>query len=67
MAKSADINGSKQFSMALENPSENVESAILNAVRSIRFGSVEVVIHDSQVVQIECKNKLRIQMSTKTG
>jgi len=67
MAKSADINGSKQFSMAPENASESVELAILNAVRSIRYGSVEVVIHDSQVVQIESKKKLRMQMSTKTS
>ena len=67
MAKSADIKGSKQLTMVPENPSESVESAILNAVRNIRYGSVEVVIHDSQVVQIECKNKLRLQKSTKTG
>ena len=38
---------------------EEVESAILKAVRSIRFGSVEIVVHDSQVVQIECRNKVR--------
>lgn len=36
-----------------------VDAAILNAVRGIRYGSVEIVIHDSKVVQIECKEKIR--------
>lgn len=36
-----------------------VEQAILQAVRSIRYGSVEVIIHDAAVVQIERKEKLR--------
>jgi hypothetical protein len=67
MAESADVNSPSQFSKALENPSESLESAILNAVRSIRYGSVEIVIHDSQVVQIECKKKLRMQFRTKTS
>jgi hypothetical protein len=40
---------------------EAVESAILEAVRSIRFGSVEVVVHNSQVVQIECRKRVRFQ------
>jgi hypothetical protein len=35
--------------------------AILNAVHSLRFGSVEVTVHDSTVVQIECKEKIRFQ------
>ncbi len=38
----------------------NVEDEILRAVRGIRFGSVEIVIHDSRVVQIERKEKVRI-------
>jgi hypothetical protein len=63
MAESADANRTRQFSMILENPSESVESAILSAVRSIRYGSVEITIHDSQVVQIECKKKLRMQIN----
>ncbi|MCG3195829.1 MAG: YezD family protein [Candidatus Omnitrophica bacterium] len=35
------------------------EKEILNSLRGIRFGSVEVVIHDSRVVQIERKEKFR--------
>ncbi len=33
---------------------------ILRALQEIRFGSVEIVIHDSKVVQIERKEKIRI-------
>lgn len=33
---------------------------IANALREIRFGSVEITIHDARVVQIERREKLRI-------
>lgn len=33
---------------------------ILLAIKDLRFGSVEVIIHDSRVVQIERKEKIRI-------
>ncbi len=32
---------------------------ILGALQDIRFGSVEVVVHDGKVVQIERKEKFR--------
>ncbi|HYS77905.1 MAG TPA: YezD family protein [Candidatus Dormibacteraeota bacterium] len=38
-----------------------VEEEILQAVRRIRYGSVEINIHDSQVVQIERKEKIRLR------
>ena len=38
-----------------------VEEEILQAVRRIRYGSVEITIHDSQVVQIERKEKIRLR------
>ena len=37
------------------------EAAILEAVRSLRFGSVEITVHDSRVVQLECRTKIRFQ------
>jgi hypothetical protein len=40
---------------------DNVDEAILKAVRNIRFGSVEITVHDSNVVQIECKEKIRFE------
>lgn len=35
------------------------EESILRAVREVRYGSVEVTIHDGRIVQIERKEKLR--------
>jgi hypothetical protein len=32
---------------------------ILDAIQDIRYGSVEVTIHDAKVVQIERREKLR--------
>lgn len=37
-----------------------VEQEILRAVRTLRYGSVEIIIHDSKVVQIERKEKIRL-------
>ena len=37
-----------------------VEREILEAVRGIKFGSVEVVIHDSRVVQVVRTEKVRL-------
>jgi len=39
---------------------QDVEEAIRLALEGIRFGSVEIIVHDSRVVQIERKEKLRI-------
>lgn len=41
------------------NVHQHVEQAILHALKGIRFGSVEIVVHDSKVVQIERKEKTR--------
>jgi hypothetical protein len=41
-------------------PDQSIERAILLALKDIRFGSVEIIVHDSRVVQIERKEKLRI-------
>ncbi len=38
----------------------DMEQEILRAVRSLRYGSVEIIIHDSKVVQIERKEKIRL-------
>jgi hypothetical protein len=35
------------------------EKRVLDALRAIRFGSVEIVIHDGELVQIERKEKVR--------
>jgi hypothetical protein len=39
---------------------KEIELEILSAIRNIRYGSVEIVIHNSKVVQIERKEKVRL-------
>jgi hypothetical protein len=41
----------------------SAEQLILEAVRAIRFGTVQITIHDSQIVQIERTEKVRIGKS----
>jgi hypothetical protein len=36
-------------------------AALQEALRFIRFGSIELVIHDGRVVQIERREKLRLE------
>jgi hypothetical protein len=37
-----------------------VEQEILRAIARIDYGSIEVVVHDGKVVQIECREKIRV-------
>jgi hypothetical protein len=37
----------------------NLEQQILQAIKQVRYGSVEIIIHDAKVVQIERKEKIR--------
>jgi hypothetical protein len=43
---------------------QDIAHKILLAIKDLRFGSVEVVIHDSKVVQIERKGKIRIDQNS---
>jgi hypothetical protein len=58
--------------MKLENDSTEVKAAqtdegwlkaIRNQVNSLRFGVVQIVVHDSRVVQIEWTEKIRLDKS----
>jgi hypothetical protein len=40
--------------------SPEIEREIQRAIGRIDYGSVEVVIHDGKVVQIECREKIRV-------
>jgi hypothetical protein len=40
--------------------SAEVEQEILRAIARIDYGSIEVVVHDGRVVQIECREKIRV-------
>ena len=43
--------------------SADIAREILRAVASIAYGSVEIVIHENKVVQIECREKIRVSQS----
>jgi hypothetical protein len=45
-------------SIDLKEP-EAWESAVRRAVANLRFGSVEVLVHDGRVVQVETREKVR--------
>lgn len=42
-------------------PQPDVLDRISQAIRGVRFGSVEVVIQDGKVIQIERKEKFRLK------
>lgn len=42
-----------------EEANQKVLQEVLRAIQSVRFGAVEIVIHDSKVVQIERREKVR--------
>jgi hypothetical protein len=44
-------------------PGDEILRRIASAISGVRFGSVEVVIQDSRVVQIERKEKFRFDKS----
>ncbi len=44
-----------------------VELQVIKAVRAIRFGTLEVQIHDSRVVQIQSSERQRLDRSEPTS
>jgi len=49
------------------NSLNEVDAEIIRAVRNIRYGSVEITIHDSRVVQIERKEKRRFDLARRAA
>lgn len=43
------------------SPPDRILQRVAEAIRDLRFGSVEIVVHDGKVVQIERREKLRIE------
>jgi hypothetical protein len=39
---------------------QDIEQQILRTIKDVRYGSVEIIIHDSKIVQIERKEKIRL-------
>jgi hypothetical protein len=61
---SAPVRPETKVPSNLSNLTE-VERQILSSLQQIRFGSLEIVIHDSRVVQIERSEKLRFDAKGK--
>ncbi len=40
-----------------------IAQEILRAIAAIEYGSVEVVVHEGKVMQIECREKIRLSQS----
>ena len=40
-----------------------LEDRLMAAIRSIRYGTIEVVIHDGRVVQIEKRERIRLPVA----
>ena len=50
----------KDMHVQTHESSPDIRTTLLEAIKGIRYGSVEIIIHDSKVVQIERKEKVRI-------
>lgn len=59
---SAAISGASEPEPASYAPSNELVAELIRAIRGIRYGSVEVTIHDSRVVQIERREKRRFEV-----
>ncbi len=61
MSKQQPATGPGPRSDALSDEETRVVRAVLAALRRIRFGSVQVVVQDGRVVQIETTEKSRLR------
>lgn len=50
----------RRESARLAIPVTEAEEAVLAALRELRYGSVEVVVHSDRIVQITRSQKLRV-------
>ena len=46
---------------------QTIEKHILEEIRGIKYGAVEVLIHDSRIVQVEKTEKLRFEPTKTAG
>ena len=50
-----------------EEELRRIEQELVQALAAIRFGSIEIVIQDARVVQIETREKVRFDRPTAGG
>jgi hypothetical protein len=58
-----DVAGSERDGGVLDGNQARVVREIVRAVRSVAYGSIEIVIQDNRIVQIERKEKIRFDRS----
>jgi hypothetical protein len=46
--------------------SDELLNTILRAIRNLRFGTLEIVVHDSKVVRIERHERIRLDTESET-
>lgn len=51
--------------MSNENTEKKIviEKSVFEALKDLRYGSVEITVHDSRIVQIERKEKVRFDQT----
>ena len=49
------------------SPDEVTTQRILDAIHTLKYGSVEVTVHDGRVVQIDRKERIRVQPPAAKG
>jgi hypothetical protein len=47
--------------VSLKESNESLYQAVEQALRGLRYGSVELVVHDARVVQIERRERVRLE------
>ncbi|HTT08641.1 MAG TPA: YezD family protein [Gammaproteobacteria bacterium] len=47
--------------------SEVIVKQILDSLKGLRYGSIELIVHDGQIVQIERNEKLRLDSPTRSA
>ena len=52
---------SAQETVAEDQDHTSILHEIVRALQGLRFGAVEITVHNSQIVQIERKEKIRLQ------
>jgi hypothetical protein len=57
--KKSDLAATSPLGMTSDPAATSWEREALQAVRELQFGSVEIVVHEGRVVQIEKKEKVR--------
>lgn len=52
---------SAEYAESKSRTQQEKDQDILRSVKNIRYGTVQIIIHDSEVVQIECTEKIRFE------